>query len=215
MPCTTHSLNGQTGLKLAAYGDDQVWRWRFTDEFGRRVAKSWHMSEEQAARYKDAQKIEGTLEIRKPSPSTSDFMRSPPRSTPGNTPNPPGGSSATQLKGLSDEAAVKALAAWCKRQRLEMSFETRRVRHVDVRGSEGKAGAKGVMDPLAPSGSAAPLCGWHVSAGLYNPSALRCQSGQRLFQSLKRLAANLRRQDYLGVRIVTLNRRRNNVHGVL
>jgi hypothetical protein len=37
-----------------------------------------------------------------------------------------------QLKGLSDEEAVPALAAWCKRLGLEMSFVTRRVRHVDV-----------------------------------------------------------------------------------
>ena len=37
-----------------------------------------------------------------------------------------------QFKGLSDEEAVPALAAWCKRQGLEMSFVTRRVRHVDV-----------------------------------------------------------------------------------
>src|SRR5688572_22624623 len=36
------------------------------------------------------------------------------------------------LKGMSDEEAVKALAAWCKRQGLEMSFATRRIRHVDV-----------------------------------------------------------------------------------
>jgi hypothetical protein len=36
------------------------------------------------------------------------------------------------LKGLSDEEAVKALAAWCKRQGLEMSFVTRRVGSVHV-----------------------------------------------------------------------------------
>jgi hypothetical protein len=32
-----------------------------------------------------------------------------------------------QLKGLSDEEAVKTLAAWCKRQGFEMSFMTRQV----------------------------------------------------------------------------------------
>lgn len=37
-----------------------------------------------------------------------------------------------QVKGISDEEAGQTLAAWCKRQGLEMSFVIRRVRHVDV-----------------------------------------------------------------------------------
>jgi hypothetical protein len=37
-----------------------------------------------------------------------------------------------QLKGISDEEAVPAVAAWCKRQGLQMSFVERRVRHVGV-----------------------------------------------------------------------------------
>ena len=80
-------------------GEIHLWRWRFTEtempNCGKRVESSWHMSEEQAARYKDAEKIDWTLEIRRPSPSTSDFMRSQPRSTPDNTSIAPGSSSAT------------------------------------------------------------------------------------------------------------------------
>jgi hypothetical protein len=58
----------------------ELWRWRYTDEFGKRRVTRWHMSEDTvkqfADAYKDAEKIEGTLEIRKPAPSTGDFMRS-------------------------------------------------------------------------------------------------------------------------------------------
>ena len=64
-----------------------LWRWRYTatdgPNFGKRVETRWHMSEENAARYKDAEKIEGTLEIRKPLGSTSGFLRSQPKSEPG------------------------------------------------------------------------------------------------------------------------------------
>jgi hypothetical protein len=59
----------------------RLWRWRYTNEFGKRVVSFWLMSEESAARYKDAKKVAGTLEIRHPSgQSTSDFLRSPPKS---------------------------------------------------------------------------------------------------------------------------------------
>jgi hypothetical protein len=37
-----------------------------------------------------------------------------------------------QLKGLSDEEAVKALAGWCRRHGLEMRFEECKVRAVGV-----------------------------------------------------------------------------------
>ena len=73
----------------------ELWRWRFTNEFGKRVVSSWHMDAESAARYKDAEKIEGTLEIRRPSGSTSDFQRSPPTSTPGASMRRPGSSSGS------------------------------------------------------------------------------------------------------------------------
>lgn len=56
-----------------------LWRWRYTNEFGKRVESSWRMSEDTVREYghvyKDAEKIEGTLEIRKPSCSTSDWQR--------------------------------------------------------------------------------------------------------------------------------------------
>jgi hypothetical protein len=32
----------------------EVWRWQFTNEFGKRVESSWRMDEQQAARYKNA-----------------------------------------------------------------------------------------------------------------------------------------------------------------
>lgn len=43
-----------------------------------------------AAHYKDAVRVPGTMEMREPSPSTMDFMRSPPRFTRANTTNAPG-----------------------------------------------------------------------------------------------------------------------------
>lgn len=60
------------------------WRWRYTDEFGKRRETRWHMSAEEAKRYKDAEPIEGTREERHPLGSTSDFMRSLPKSPKGN-----------------------------------------------------------------------------------------------------------------------------------
>ena len=53
----------------------KLWRWRYTNDFGKRVESSWHMQESDAAHYKDAEKIEGTLEIRTPTGSTSDFIK--------------------------------------------------------------------------------------------------------------------------------------------
>ena len=70
-----------------------LWRWRYTNEFGKRVESRWHMSEESAARYKDAEKIEGTLEIRTPIGSTSDFMKSQPKSEPARSTKSRGNSS--------------------------------------------------------------------------------------------------------------------------
>ena len=54
-----------------------LWRWRFTDENGKRRVTSWHMTEadvrEYAHVYKDAEKVEGSLEIRTVKQSTSDL----------------------------------------------------------------------------------------------------------------------------------------------
>jgi hypothetical protein len=60
-----------------------LWRWRFTDEFGKRRVTSWLMTEatvrEYAHVYKDAEKLEGSLEVRKTLGSTSDFQQLPPK----------------------------------------------------------------------------------------------------------------------------------------
>ena len=62
----------------------QLWQWRFTDEFGKRRVTSWLMTEatvrEYAHVYKDAEKLEGSLEVRKTLGSTSAFQHSPPKS---------------------------------------------------------------------------------------------------------------------------------------
>ena len=62
----------------------QLWKWRFTDEFGKRRVTSWRMTEdtvkEYAHVYKDAVKVEGSLEIRKIQGSTSAWQRLPPTS---------------------------------------------------------------------------------------------------------------------------------------
>ena len=71
----------------------KLWRWRYTNEFGKRVESRWHMSEETAKAYKDAEKIAGTLEIRTPIGSTSDFLKSQPKSEPGTSTKSPGSSS--------------------------------------------------------------------------------------------------------------------------
>jgi hypothetical protein len=57
----------------------ELWQWPYTDEFGKRRVTSWRMTEdtvrEFAHVYKDAVKVEGSLEIRTPLGSTSDFRR--------------------------------------------------------------------------------------------------------------------------------------------
>jgi hypothetical protein len=62
----------------------QLWRWRFTDENGKRRVTSWLMTEatvrEYAHVYKDAERIEGSLEVRKKVGSTSDWQQLPPKS---------------------------------------------------------------------------------------------------------------------------------------
>jgi hypothetical protein len=55
--------------------------WQFTNEFGKRAVSSWHMSVEEAKRYKDAVPVPWTREIRKSVGSMSDF--NPWRSTSG------------------------------------------------------------------------------------------------------------------------------------
>jgi hypothetical protein len=61
-----------------------LWRWRFTDENGKRRVTSCHLTEDEVREYahiyKDAEKIEHSAEIRKPLGSTSDWQRLPPKS---------------------------------------------------------------------------------------------------------------------------------------
>ena len=62
----------------------ELWQWEYTDEFGKRRVTRWRMSEatvrESAHVYKDAMKVEGSLEMRRDAGSTSDFLRSLPTS---------------------------------------------------------------------------------------------------------------------------------------
>ena len=62
----------------------RLWRWRYTNEFGKRVESSWLMSEDTIRQfahvYRDAEKIPNTLEIRQSLGSTSSFQQSPRKS---------------------------------------------------------------------------------------------------------------------------------------
>lgn len=51
----------------------KLWLWEFTDERGKRRRSTWRMTEADAAHYKDAVKIEGTLEVRTPDPRREYF----------------------------------------------------------------------------------------------------------------------------------------------
>jgi hypothetical protein len=52
-----------------------LWLWEYTDEFGKRRRSTWRMTEEQAAHYKDAVKVEGSLERRRSLGTTSGWQR--------------------------------------------------------------------------------------------------------------------------------------------
>jgi hypothetical protein len=54
----------------------RLWQWRYADEFGKRRVFPCRLTEEAAKRLRDAERVEGSLEIRKPLGSTSDFLRS-------------------------------------------------------------------------------------------------------------------------------------------
>jgi hypothetical protein len=51
-----------------------LWIWEYTDEFGKRRRSTWRMTEEQAAHYKDAVTVEGSLEVRTPLGHTSSWQ---------------------------------------------------------------------------------------------------------------------------------------------
>jgi len=58
------------------------WIWYHTDEFGKHRRSSWHMTEAQAAHYKDAVKVEGSLERRTQHSRTKEGALTTPREIP-------------------------------------------------------------------------------------------------------------------------------------
>jgi hypothetical protein len=67
-------------------------QWHYTDDFGRRRIFPCRLIVEDAKRLRDAERVEGSLEIRKPMGSTSDWQRSQNTSTPESSTNAPGSS---------------------------------------------------------------------------------------------------------------------------
>jgi hypothetical protein len=55
--------------------DLQLWFWTITDQFGKRRQTTWRMTEEEAKHYKDAVKVEGSLEVRQAIGNSSDFLK--------------------------------------------------------------------------------------------------------------------------------------------
>jgi hypothetical protein len=53
----------------------KLWLWEYTDEFGKRRRSTWHMTETEATHYKDAVKVEGSLERRRPLGNTNDWQK--------------------------------------------------------------------------------------------------------------------------------------------
>jgi hypothetical protein len=51
-----------------------LWLWEYTDEPGKRRRSTWRMTEADAAHYKDAVKVEGSLERRTPLGNTGSFL---------------------------------------------------------------------------------------------------------------------------------------------
>jgi len=54
-------------------GEIELWLWEYTDDFGKRRRSTWRMTENDAAHYRDAVKIERTLEVRTPDPRREYF----------------------------------------------------------------------------------------------------------------------------------------------
>lgn len=66
------SFSGVKGFKIALM---ELWLWEYTDDLGKRRVSRWRMTEAEAARYRDAVKVPGSLEVRKPAEHTSCFLR--------------------------------------------------------------------------------------------------------------------------------------------
>jgi hypothetical protein len=58
-------------------GEIHLWLWDYTDEFGQRRRSTWRMTEADAAHYRDAVKVEGSLERRRPVGSTGAWQKGP------------------------------------------------------------------------------------------------------------------------------------------
>ncbi len=56
-------------------GPLQLWLWDYTDEFGARRRSTWRMTEDDARAYRDAVKVDASLEVRRPLGSTSDYYQ--------------------------------------------------------------------------------------------------------------------------------------------
>ena len=58
----------------------RLWKWEYTDEFGKRRVSRWLMTEREAMHYKDAVRLQHTLEVRYDRGADSGFMsKLPPR----------------------------------------------------------------------------------------------------------------------------------------
>lgn len=68
------------GVESPDVEEVELFLWEYTDEFGKRRVSRWLMTEQDAARYKDAVKVAGSREVRRSLGSTSDFLRSPKKS---------------------------------------------------------------------------------------------------------------------------------------
>ncbi|HZO03165.1 MAG TPA: hypothetical protein VFB93_18365 [Burkholderiales bacterium] len=56
----------------------RLWQWRYTDEFGKRRIFPCRLSEENGKQLKDAERIEGSLEVRRGGDQhTNSFQRFP------------------------------------------------------------------------------------------------------------------------------------------
>lgn len=65
-------MTASTGDSQA--GELQLWLWEYTDDFGKRRRSTWLMTEETAKSYRDAVKVEGTLE-RRSGPRRQEYFR--------------------------------------------------------------------------------------------------------------------------------------------
>lgn len=68
-----------------------LWQWLYTDDFGKQRIFPCGLSEETAKPLRSAERFESTLEIRKPTESTNDWLRSPRPPSRFAASGPPGG----------------------------------------------------------------------------------------------------------------------------